>query len=361
MKVVTQKDVAQTLGISQTAVSSVLGKALRRNRLNAKMQKRVLNMARKMGYRSNSYAQVMRNGRSGIIGVVQCATQYQTFWERSFYAAKAIHEAGFELRSVDVLWYDDGAHKAFETLLDARVEGILLVNLSHDLVKNAVPLMSKSNVPVVSIGWLGYRGIPQACADYRQGMTDLVAHLFSLGHRRLTLLTPDSSRRAHQAMVWNLSERVRGFRDGLLKVGLPASAANIVYEDSHPFDVFLPGRRGMERILQRKHRPRVVLCSNDYWAVGAMRVCLEAGVDVPGEMAITGFDDTTMGRYVSPPLTTVSQPNEAIARAATNLLIASIKGTTLARQSRAILQSCRLVVRESCGAALVPVPTTNPI
>src|SRR5690606_23269922 len=98
------------------------------------------------------------------------------------------------------------------------------------------------------------------------------------------------------------------------RIGLPVS----------PFDPFSPGIEGMRAILKQKVRPTAVLGSNDEVAYGALSVCRSEGIAVPGEIALTGYDDTALGQFCEVPLTTARQPNEAMAEAAVKALLCAI-------------------------------------
>jgi len=229
-----------------------------------------------------------------------------------------------------------------------------------------------ANIPVVMLSAHRYPGLPLVGCDVRQGMEDLTRHLLKLGHWRLTLLCGRPLRARDRNRHWRTLQRVEGFAAAIRQAGgkviglEKASDVNtnagrrilgeIVGGHSavglEIFDPFRDGREAMQQLLRRTRLPQAVLCANDDWAVGALAACAEAGVRVPQDIAITGFDNTSLGKVCAPPLTTVAQPSEAMAQKAVELLLKLIRGEKLARQERDMIQMpCRLIVRRSCGAA----------
>lgn len=347
---ITQVDIARKLGISQATVTAALNHDSK-IALRSETRERVLATARKLGYRPNRYAQIMRKGRSGIIGIIQSVGAMQAAVERAFFMAKTIHEAGYQTLAADLLWYREGLRNACDAMLDAEVEGVLLAGLSGDYYPAEIKRLREARIPVVALGGGHFLSTPQVCSDYQQGMFDLTQHLLGLGYRRLTLLAPPAAGDPDRKRNWGFTERAAGFRKAVQQAGLNSRQAGIVYQDnSDASDYFCAGKLGMQRILERTPRPEVVLCSNDHWAIAAMQACAEAGLRVPEDLAITGFDNTTDGLYAQVPLTTVAQPNEALGRKAAEILIRVVRGERLAPNERFVKLPCQLIVRKSCGA-----------
>jgi LacI family transcriptional regulator len=117
------------------------------------------------------------------------------------------------------------------------------------------------------------------------------------------------------------------------------------------FDLSGPGSRVAARMLAQVHRPDAILCSNDYLAIGAAAACADAGLRVPDNIAVTGFDNINMGAYLpGAPLTTVAQPSEQMAKKAVEILLALIRKASREHLQMSVELPCSLVVRASCGA-----------
>lgn len=355
MRQTTQADIARKVGISQQAVGYALGNYRNsRIKLGAQTRQRILQAAAELGYRPHRYAQVMRRGRSGVVALVQFGGLLQASLERGIYAAKAIHEAGFRLHAEDLLWHRAGLRAACDAILEARAEGVILCDPIGVTPAGELRRIHDAKIPVVSLSGVRFADVPQVRSDVRQGMRDLTQHVLGLGYRKLCLLVGVAEEQRDEFHAWPTLDRVAGFRDATSRAGLSEKQAEIFYQ-ANPHDVFVPyevGRRAMDTILRRDTRPEIVLCGNDDWAIGALAACAEAGVRVPEDVAITGFDNSRIGEYSMVPLTTVAQQPELMGKTAVDLLVKQIRGEKLSEADRIVKMPCQVVVRKSCGAAL---------
>jgi LacI family transcriptional regulator len=200
------------------------------------------------------------------------------------------------------------------------------------LVPERVPLMLM-NTRVEGEGW-DWMDI-----DNHGGAYAVTAHLVRGGHRRIALIRGAAGN--HDA-----EERVRGYREALRDGGAEWEVALELAGDFTEES----GYRAAARLLEVEPRPTAVFASNDSMAIGALSGLRERGVAVPGEMAVVGFDDIPIARYVDPPLTTVRVPMSRLgARAAERLLEAIAGGSGQVRGGEVV--ETELVVRASCGIA----------
>lgn len=349
---VTQKEIAAAAGVSRSAVGFALGvRPAYDAKLRPETRARIVAVARRLGYRPNRYAQVMRGGRSGMIGMIERPGLLQVATLRAAYAAEAVYAGGYGLMTSDVVGYEQGMTTACNALLDARVEGILLMTSMQpaDLKR-----LQTARIPIVQIsGATTLPGVSQVRTDVFQGMGDLTRHLIAGGHRRLALLTFRSTPR-NTVADWPAAERIEAFRQTLRDAG--GAVEGKVYVDFIRPDwtrPCAPGRDAMERLLRRRGpRPDVVLCTNDDWALGALTACRRAGLRVPEDIAITGFDGSPAAEFGAVPLTTVIQPNREISQAAVALLLRLIKGERLLPTECLLKLPGKLVVRESSGGTV---------
>lgn len=350
-KPVRQVDIARKLGISRRAVGYALsGDPALQAKLGAKTRARVLRLAKESGYRAHRFARILSGGKTGLIGVISQISGITTGVERQFFAAQAIHAAGYEIFAFELWWKMDQFRRATDMMLDARVEGLLLVGLPVPDCRE-LRRFRDANVPIVSAGHIDVPFVPWVSTDYAQGVAALTQHLIRGGRRRLAYLTPWPQ--ALIAKTAAFKARVAGFKRTAARAGLIGSNAAIVIEpppspvrflDSHAI-----GKLGMARILKRRKRPDAVLCSNDNVALGALATCAEAGMRVPDDIAVTGFDNTPLAEYTMPALTSVAQPIEAVSTKAVKLLVNMIRSGKMAGQHARIELPCTLVVRQSSG------------
>src|SRR2546427_13218924 len=170
----------------------------------------------------------------------------------------------------------------------------------------------------------------------------MVEHLVALGHRRLTMiLGPDKNSDA--------AERQRGFRAAVQAAGVPRDDVWEVPGDFTDTSGFEAG----VTLLRRARRPRAVFAANDAMAIGALSALREAGVAVPAEVAVAGFDDIPMARYTHPPLSTVRVDIVGLGARATERLLEAVGNHHRHRRRRERLP-VTLVIRESCGGGGQP-------
>lgn len=356
-KPVTQTEIAKVAGVSQRAVATVVGCTSKPGtRVSDETRRRILEVAEKMGYRPQRQAQFLRGVKSGMIGIMKTITLHQNEVEKAYHASLAIHRAGYGLLAQEVLWSTNAdIERAIGMLLDTRVEGILLAGWSPD---ENIPFLRKAGIPVVSLSGRKFPGCPFVDANQRQGMGDLVKHLLSLGHRRLVYEVEQSKSGKKEAAYWSTSERLAGFIETCAQAGLSEEEARVVWQPFRElsFDYFQSGHRVARLLLESADLPDALICQNDIHAAGAHKCFLENGIDVPRDVALVGYDNTAMGRYLPASLTSVALPIAEMANQAVDLLVGLIRGEKrLDSVPKTTLLPCELVVRESCGARLATI------
>lgn len=349
----TLRQIARAAGVSVSSASHILnGRSVR---YSDATRARVESIARRLGYRPNRYAQTMRRRRSGIIGLLQHAGLLQAAVQKANQAAVAVVTAGYEVLNTDVLWRPQGVQMACSSMIDARVEGLLLVDPPASFPPDELRRFRAAGIPIVALGGARFAGVPQVRVDARQGMREIARHLLELGHRHLCLLIPRMPDGGRNADVgWPSIERARGFREAHARARLVPGPEAIIQAESpneamHPYQ---NGRAAMRDLLRRSKLPHAVLCSNDDWAIGALNACAERRIRVPEDLAITGFDNSMIGEFGMVPLTTFAQPVEAMARRAVEILVRLIRGGRLRSDDHLVRLPGELVVRRSCGAGV---------
>ncbi len=369
MPKITQHQLARQLGVSRSTVAAALNPAST-IKLNEETRQRIIETAERLNYRPDRYARVMRGGRSGLIGILHFGGLLQVAAERACHAADAVRRENYEVVATDLSWASESVKAACSSLLDARVEGVIVAGMNTPGAVIDLERLRLANIPVVTLSGNPLPWAPHFRGDTRQGIHDLTRHLIGLGHRRLSLLTHISpSPEDRGTYVWASKERRCGFEAGLKEAGGalvadfhsarkttgPLGIVSPLELPRDAFDPFLPGEEGMRGILQNPVRPTAVLCSNDEIAFGALQACRTAGVAVPKEMALTGYDDIALSKYCDVPFTTVRQPNRAMADAAVRMLLRLIAGEKIAQKERLQLFPCDVILRASSHSKPSPV------
>jgi LacI family transcriptional regulator len=252
------------------------------------------------------------------------------------------------IRGIDLAAQREGFHLLVSSARDdleaalrsmrGRVDGLIV--MSPDLDAGASRRSLPERFPVVLLNCppsdAGYDSI--GIANF-EGAYAMVRHLAGLGHRRIAII-----RGAEQN--FDAAERLRGYRAALRDLGLePHPALELAGDFSEASGYVAAGRL----LAGNGERPTAIFAANDCMAIGALSGLRSGGLAVPGEMAVAGFDDIPMARYMDPPLTSVHVDISALGERATVRLLASL-GEPADRELRRETLPTTLVVRRSCGA-----------
>jgi LacI family transcriptional regulator len=172
----------------------------------------------------------------------------------------------------------------------------------------------------------------------------MVCHLLELGHRRIAIIKGVEGNA-------DAAERLRGYRGALASAGLASAAIEVAGDFKEE-----SGFRATGELLQREIRPTAIFAANDAMAIGALSALREAGLRVPDDVALAGFDDIPMARYMDPPLSSVHVDISTIGEHATLRLLAAVRDKDR-HVHRAETLPTTLVLRRSCGAAF---PASRP-
>ncbi len=326
-------DVAAASGVSTTTVSLVLsGKA--GSSIPAETQERVMDASRRLGYRTNTLARNLRAQTSDTIGLVSDVIASTPFAGAMIHGAhQAAQAAGKLLLIVDTELDAAVEAKAIDALHDRQVDAIIYATMFHRVVEPPeslreaawVVLDSRTENPADS--WV----VP----DEEGGAYAAARHLVEHGHRRIGYLRDVHHNPADV-------ERLSGHRRALDEAGIDFEPALVVQDRDNPFG----GHAAAAQLLKLPHPPTAIQCYNDRMAMGAYRAIRHAGLSIPDDISVVGFDNQSqIAPWLEPPLTTVQLPHEAMGRWAVEHLIGVLGGEIDGpRQQR---MECALVVRDS--------------
>ncbi|HWL52894.1 MAG TPA: LacI family DNA-binding transcriptional regulator [Chthoniobacteraceae bacterium] len=352
---VTQQQIALEAQVPRSTVAAVMS-AAQRGRISPEVRKKVMDAAHRLGYRPNRYAQVVRNGKSGYIGIINFGALRQLALRKVQVATETIRDLGYDWMVQQADWYSHDWARAcdlcVQSLIDARVEGVLLVYPHEFLTQEHIGRFHKAEIPVVTIAGEHLQGVPKFVSDRQWGYRMITEHLLSLGRQRIVLMS-----KVKIATANGFYSAFEGY-PALREQASVVTATEKRCEEDPCATVYLPGLRAMREILNAPGpRPDAVVCTNDQWAMGALRACAEAGVKVPEEIAVTGFDNDTAGAFGTVPLTTIDHPLEPISRQAVESLVGMIREKKLLSETTVTVRG-KLVIRQSSGA--LPHPSLLP-
>ncbi|MGI5467437.1 LacI family DNA-binding transcriptional regulator [Streptomyces sp. CA-132043] len=333
MAEVTLKDVARASGCSIATVSRVLAGT---RPVGAETARTVREAAARLGYRPNHVARALRRRATGTVGLVLPQITNPFFPELVRELEHALHAEGRAVLLADC--DDDPATEAarIAEFLDRQVDALLLIPVDERRSRDAVADAAR-RVPVVLLDRGCGPGVADSVAvDNAAGMALVLDHLAAAGRRRPWFVGAAGT-------TTTAAERRAAYEAGAAVLDPPAPGRVELGDFSVAW-----GRAAVDRIWPS--RPDAIVCANDLIAVGALQRLRQLGADVPGEVAVTGFDDVPFARLADPALTTVRQPVTELAAEAARLLAERSEGRIPsggAAPSRAIRLAPRLVVRAS--------------
>lgn len=293
-------DVARHAGVSAMTVSNVVN-----NKPNVSPATRMLVEAsiRHLGYKPNLSARSLARGRTGIALLVLPEVEIPYFAELASAMMRAASGHGYNVVIEQTEW---SREHELDILLHQRAhltDGMLLYPAT--LTQADIPPASTRAPMVLFGGSEAFSGVDHVLIDNRQAARDATTHLIEEGCRRIALLGPHSEPATNKP-----NSRLVGYAQAL-------AAAKIEYDPElvvnapryHRSDGF----EGMRTLLDRGAAPDAVFCLSDLLAIGAMKACLQAGLRVPEDVAILGFDDIEEASYTNPPLSSVRPDKAAIA------------------------------------------------
>jgi LacI family transcriptional regulator len=327
----TIRDVARASRVSTATVSRVFNDS---PLVSVETRERVRAAASRLGYWPNSIARSLITNRTHMVGVLMPDLHGEFFSE-------IIHGMDLKARASGLHILVSRCSSNAEELVAAlrsmrgRVDGLIV--MAPDLADTAT-LGERIDVPAVFLNPDGRVRIGDTLAiENVEGARQVVGHLIGLSHKRIAIITgPEHNVDARQ--------RREGYRLAMQEAGLQADRS---LEFAGDFSE-RSGYEAMLEVLRRTPRPTAVFAGNDYMAVGAMGALQDHDVRVPEDVAVVGFDDIPLARYLTPPLTTVHVDMLRFGERAVELLRERTAGRrTVARHD---VLSTRLVIRGSCGA-----------
>ncbi|MBS3848044.1 LacI family DNA-binding transcriptional regulator [Devosia sp. J2-20] len=307
----TLSDVASAAGVSPTTVSRHLNNSIvlpqaTRDRIDAAIAR--------LDYRPNLLAKRLSTGRAEAIGLVtpeidnpffaQLAATVEAEAEKHGYAVYMSSTHGDRAREIE----------AVRRMRDRHVDGMVLITSQPDDGSLAKLLGNQDKVVLLDED---VRGIclPSVFVENERGAYLATRHLIDAGHRHIAYIGGPPG-------LMSVGERLAGFTRAMAQDGLTFAASDVFLRDySRSF-----GSEAAQQIIARKLRPSAIFASSDNLAIGVLQAFRRAGLSVPHDMSLVGFDDMPFAELVNPPLTTIRQPVPEMGRLAFELLLALLNG-----------------------------------
>ena len=347
---ITINDIARLAGVSKATVSRVINQ---KPDVDPETRSRILRIMEEQGFVPSITAAGLAGGRTRLIGVLIPSLTWPLMPQIMRGIGEIVEQSAYELIVYSISHEQDRSAVIDRILAAKLTEGLLAVypgqatNYLNELHDSGYPvvMLDDQGAPSGSTPWVG--------ADNRIGAYTAVKHLLSLGHRRIGHI---KGRAGYQCS----EDRFQGYHDALAEAGIALDPDLVVQGDF----LISGGAACAQRLFALSERPTAIFAASDDMASGVLGAAEEAGLRVPDDLALVGFDDTAPASFMRPSLTTVSQPFFEMGKRATMLLLDAVFALrqpvppswhTAERENAPVREflPTRLVVRESCGAPRV--------
>lgn len=342
----TLKDIAREIGVHPSTVSRALDPSLKAT-LTADVIERVRSAADRLGYRPNRLAASLRTSRSMTVGVMIPDITNTIFPPILRGVESVLEPEGYVALVVSTDNLAEREMRLVEVLRERGVDGIVHAAALRD--DPSILRAVEEGTPVVTVNRRIEGGtIPAVVNDEAGGIRALVAHLHSLGHRRIASIAGPMALSTGHA-------RLTALQAALAELGLPPAPTSeaIRFHESE-------GRRCAEALLRSGEVFTALMCSNDRLALGAIEALGAAGLRCPQDMSVTGFNDMPFLDRISPALTTVRIQPFATGQAAARQLLAMMRGHSIGVEHETVM-GVELVVRDSVAAPPNRMPASRPM
>jgi len=326
----TMKQVAERAGVSTSTVSHVINNT---RVVSDDVRERVTAVIAEMRYIPSAVARSLKNDRTHTIGMMVPNNSNPYFAE----LIQGIEDAAFKVGYNVILCnaYDDPRKQAayLRVLIEKRIDGMILVASGAD--EELARLLAHQQTPMVLVD-REVAGVQADFveADHETGGYLATRHLVELGHRAIACIS------GPRDLPPSL-DRVNGYRRALAEAGLDAPPGYLVYSNFTSEG----GYRAVQQLLALNKRPTAVFVGNDLMAIGGLCAASEAGLRIPSDLSVIGYDDIALASYSTPRLSTMAQPKYEMGQRIVSMLVERIMGS--AQPLRRELLQTRLIARQS--------------
>lgn len=329
----TIRDVAQSAQVSTSTVSHVINNS---RYVSPATRERVLNAMLRLNYSPNRLARSLRKSRTLTMGVLLPNSANPYFAQILVGVEAACFDLGYNIILGNANDSPERELSYLEVLISRKVDGILLI--STGAFQESIVLLMSHQVPTVLVDRCAdIPSVDEIITDNKQGGLIATQYLVSLGHERIGCI-------AGPSFLNPSADRLTGYYEAMRAANCPVNDDWVVTGDFQHESGYI----GCRQLLALKQRPTAIFACNDLMAVGALCAIHEAGLRVPADISVVGYDDIPLASYTVPRLTTIAQPAQELGRLAAERLIARLESGDIPFQRERL--PVALVARDSCRA-----------
>lgn len=337
---ITRKDVAEVAGVSPTTVSFVLNNS---RKISEKTRKKVFDAVEKLNYKPDMIARSMVTNETKQLGMVLDDIMNPFYGEIVAGFENAAIEQGYFVNICTGLKNLDGY---FDNFISRRLDGLFIVSLPYKFHMEKVYELVDNGVKVVTSGSVeaDIKKVSIIDSNYEEAMGKAIDYLFRLGHRDIAYLSGLSRNLKYDS-------RAAKYLDSIKEYGLDYGD-DLFINGEAPYETSIEsGYKLAKKLVQSQRKFSAVICLNDLMAVGAIRALKEAGLRIPHDVSVMGFDNIVYSSYTEPPITTISFDKYSFGARAFDLLYTNIK-----KGNTGFLKTeFELIARESTVKVLTPL------
>lgn len=326
------KDLARLARVSHSTVSRALANSPFVNRETAE---RIRRIAKEAGYRPNSIGRSLATRRTNTIGFVVTTVADPFVAEVAAGIEDVARQHGYAVFLANSNADPEREVAVVRSFQERRVDGVIV--MASRVGGLYMPLLAQLDVPIMLVDNQHPGQFAHSISiDDQAGAAKVADHLIGLGHRRIAYI-------GDRFGMQSDTDRMAGYTRALNAAGIQVQSAYLVQGNGSAAG----GLEAMQHLMSLSPRPTAVFCYNDMTAIGGLRALHQAGIRVPAEVSVAGFDDLAITPYLEPPLTTLRQPKAEMGREAATVLLELLQGKK--REVRISVPG-ELIVRESTAA-----------
>ena len=326
---VSMKDIARECGVSVAAVSKALSG---QPDISEATRDKIRAAAEKMGYQPNSAAKVLRTHRSNNIGVLFVDEAHNGLTNEFFALLLDRFKHVADTKGYDITFINRGLSSGntvgMNYLAHARYrafDGVLIACMDfHD---PEVVELANSDIPIVTIDY-SFENRMSVVSDNISGIRELVLYCVKMGHRKIAYIHD-----GNESSV--TKDRVNAFRETMDSLGLSVPDEYMPVAEYRKTE---NSRKATEKLLALKDRPTCILYPDDFSTLGGIAAIKAAGLEIPNDISVVGYDGIRVGRHLTPPLTTLRQPTELIGETAAQKLISLIENPSETKPEKVVVK-----------------------
>lgn len=323
------RDIAQLAGVSTATVSHVINST---RFVSDEIKQKVQEVIERNGYTPNAHARTLAMQRNHTFGLILSDLSNPFFPELVKSIQEFANQKGYEIMLANTNYDAKRTVASVQRMLEQRVSGVAVMTSEMDAALAARLAAREIAVVFLDVGKVGPY-VSSITVNYEKGIRAGVEHLLELGHRRIAYISGPLRLKSAQRRQLAFTKTMKKYE-----------TQPFVYEGDFKAT---GGQQAVAAMLQQKPRPTAIVAANDLMAMGAMRELRKAGLRVPEDISVVGFDNILFAELADPPLTTIALPREEIGRAAVEALLHTV--TDKNKDGREYKITPKLMVRESTG------------